>query len=102
MVYRCDRVGNRPGGGVLVLIHNTVPHFGFTKRNFSEFCQVVTLHVEMRREHILIIVIYRSPSCSVADFDEVIQFLTNTCLEWSGHILVMGDLNFLSLTGKVK
>lgn len=42
----------------------------------------------------LLLLGYRSPSCTSTTFAEFTDFLHSLCDEWSGHILILRDFNF--------
>ncbi|KAK6040118.1 endonuclease/exonuclease/phosphatase family protein, partial [Cooperia oncophora] len=71
-VYRCDRQGDRVGGGVAALIHSRVSHHFLAARDFHSNIQTITLQIDY----------------------EFIEYLNSLYSEWTNQILILGDFNF--------
>ncbi|KAK6060490.1 hypothetical protein COOONC_01849 [Cooperia oncophora] len=93
-VFRCDRDGDRQGGGVIVALRKDIPHRLYVSKNFSEYCQVIIMEVTISCHVVIIATIYRSPSCRFDAFWELITFLSDLILDCPSKIIIMGDLNF--------
>ena len=93
VVHRCDREGERRGGGILALINKRLRHSLIESKNFSEFCQCLVLQINFQREAVLIIVVYRSPSCSSPALCEFLDFISGVITDWPSGIILVGDLN---------
>ncbi|EYC44081.1 hypothetical protein Y032_0473g2116 [Ancylostoma ceylanicum] len=93
-VFRCDRRGLRPGGGVAVLIHKLMPHSLVAIKDFSDFCQVICIQISNDKEPTLVVTVYRSPSCSDTDLAQCLGFINALLSHWSFSAMVIGDFNF--------
>ncbi|KAK6058984.1 endonuclease/exonuclease/phosphatase family protein, partial [Cooperia oncophora] len=81
-------------GGVLALIHKDVPHSFLIEKDFGTSIQALALEFDTRDGKLIVVLAYRSPSCSSVTFSEFIAFLQELLEEFSGHIIILGDFNF--------
>ncbi|KAK6028366.1 endonuclease/exonuclease/phosphatase family protein [Ostertagia ostertagi] len=94
LVYRCDRDGDRIGGGVAVLIRKEIDQHLISARNFSEFCQAVAVYINLKGSEIVTVTVYRSPSTTTTAFAGLLEYLEELCLERPQKLLIVGDFNF--------
>ncbi|KAK6062174.1 hypothetical protein COOONC_00146, partial [Cooperia oncophora] len=77
-VHKCNRGGERTGGGVLALIRKAISHKLIIKKDFHGFIQTIIIQIRTQASKILLVLTYRSPSCSLLAFSQFIDFLHNS------------------------
>lgn len=96
-VYRYDRRGGLTGGGgggVLALIHKRILYRILSESDFCSEIQLLVLEIEKKRSDVLLLLCYRSPSCTSNAFTQFIGFLSQVSEQWSNHIILKGDFKF--------
>ncbi len=92
VVSRCDRV-NRKGGGVCIFVKESINY-----KVLLKYCNTVCelLIVELIDPHLLIILIYRPPSCTIQLFKDIIDKMYECLFMLSSplpNIIMLGDFN---------
>ena len=94
-VLRCDRMGNRNGGGCAFLINNMVSVLLPTSQNFSDEIQLISFIIEQNNRKIAIHGIYRAPEHNIEhalSFEKCIDFVGEYSKQCN-EVVFMGDMN---------
>ena len=97
-ITRCDR-RQRMGGGVCMYVKNSV-NFTTCVSYFNSTCEL--LIVRLHDPSLIIVLIYRPPSCSTENFDDIInqvyQFIYSLATPLP-NIIMLGDFNLPDVKG---
>ena len=88
--YRQDKV-NRVGGGVLLLVRNDIKQSS-GETFLSDKVQAVEAKLSSSTWTGSVVLVYRSPSCTSAEADDLIEWIKGI-IRTAGGILLMGDFN---------
>ena len=89
--YRLDRGDGRVGGGILLLIADQYQQ----KQGCSlqtPNVQLVSSHITLNRRSLTVLCVYRSPSSSTAEDDELLRVLQVES-NIAHNVLILGDFN---------
>ena len=95
-VIRCDRI-SREGGGVCIYLRNSILF-----KICLQFSNTVSelLIVRLQTPALIIILVYRPPSCSVTDFEEILLKIHTYIMLLPSPlqtIIMLGDFNLLDI-----
>ncbi|KAK6035607.1 hypothetical protein COOONC_26886 [Cooperia oncophora] len=93
IVYRCDRDGDTPGGGVLAMIRDDISSSLISSICFSVYLQCIVLRISLFSNDCIFILCYRSRSCSAVDFQKLLLYVEELCLN-KVPVVILGDFNF--------
>ena len=91
-ITRCDRL-SRDGGGVCIYLRNSVNFI--TCVNYSNsVCEL--LIIKINHPSLIVILIYRPPSCTTNEFNDIIVKVNQFIFSLSSplpNIIILGDFN---------
>ena len=86
------RPGTRRGGGVAVIYRETIRYKPFSTTSFTTF-EHIDLTLSHVSSHLRVIVIYRPPATSFADFINDFASLLELVILSPGRLVILGDFN---------
>lgn len=92
---RCDRV-RRKGGGVFVLVKNSIPFTCIFKESLSDGYEICVCDVLFEKTSLRIILVYRTPSCNARNSALLRKAISDHCC-CDGPSLVLGDFNLADM-----
>lgn len=92
-IYRCDRAGSVSGGGVLAMVHCDISHHFISSKNFSVYCQCLTICFHTSPLLTYVTLVYRSPICDRSSFYGALREISESLKERTNSI-ILGDFNF--------
>jgi hypothetical protein len=92
LLSHLDRPDSKRGGGVAILYHNSLKSTPFSIPQFSTF-ECMGTNISTSLSSFKLIVIYRSPSSSIASFFEELESLLELHVSSSIDIIITGDFN---------
>ena len=92
-ITRCDRL-SRVGGGVCIYMKKSV-NFTTCVNYSNSVCELLIL--ELHTPSLIVILLYRPPSCTINEFDDVIIKINQFIFSLKSplpNIMILGDFNF--------
>jgi len=94
-LYRCDRKGNRHGGGVCMFVHNSFSASAQKLPTRFETLEFVCIDILAKKDHTRFLCVYRPPnSDQLAAYTEKLCDLITVVCSVNYPVYVLGDFNY--------